>query len=72
MTAKETAARFDSELAALRSRPWWRRQAIVFAISPAEQNCHVVAINALLSSGRQRNCVPCQLVINCSRATVML
>src|SRR6202040_159675 len=27
MAAKETAARFEGELAALRSRPWWRRLA---------------------------------------------
>jgi hypothetical protein len=27
MVAKETAARFEGELAALRSRPWWRRLA---------------------------------------------
>jgi hypothetical protein len=25
MTAKESAARLEGELAALRSRPWWRR-----------------------------------------------
>jgi hypothetical protein len=25
MVAKEAAARLDGELAALRSRPWWRR-----------------------------------------------
>jgi hypothetical protein len=27
MTAKETAARLEGELAALRSRPWWKRLA---------------------------------------------